>query len=250
MQEVQMLRLRVVRMCLALGLLAWPTQAHAWWDFIEGFSGPQKFYGWDIQVRLFCLVDTVTETRDAGGRTTRVVGERAERQIPSAIGVIVSACKVKQTETRSNGETYYVRRLTVDVGARFLHANDSDFAGGERIDFTTLEPAISINLFSKWPRWDFVDYGFGAGAYWFSSTQFPSFNGAFIEPARFEFHPTTKMKRNRLSSLIPSLRVGLLYFPAGFETAAWLARPGIAPRIGRERVLNLAVFLDLEPLLR
>jgi hypothetical protein len=253
-----MLRPGALCVCVTLGLMVVPTPAYAWWDFIEGFSGPQNFYGWDIQVRLFCIVDKVQEKQETvNGKRVRFneIEEGAtEKLIPSAIGVVASACKVKASDPDQKGDvkTYWVRRVALDVGARFLHAKDPDFATGHRIDFSTLEPSVSINLFSKWPSYDYVDYGFGAGAYWFSSTEFSSFVGAFIEPIRFEFHPSTKLKvkLDRWASVIPNLRVGLLYFPAGFETAAWNAGPGIQPRIGRERVLNLAVFFDLEPLLR
>jgi hypothetical protein len=242
------------RICTLVGsaivLLAVPAPAYAWWEFLEEFSGPKKFYGWDIQMRVFCLVDRVEEqtvTRGDRTKTVKVVQD-TERQVPSAIGVLLSACKVGRSP--DHRKTHYARRMSVDLGARFLHSEDPRFANGERIDFTTLEPSISINLFSKWPSRDFLDYGFGAGAYWFSSTEFQSFNGAFLEPVRFEFHTTTAMKQNAWASLVPSVRVGWLNFPAGFETASWAAGPGIQPRIGRDWVFNLGIFFDLEPLLR
>lgn len=242
------------RICTLVGsaivLLAVPAPAYAWWEFLEEFSGPRKFYGWDIQMRVFCLVDRVEEqTVTRGGRTKTVkVVQDTEKQVPSAIGVLLSACKVGRSPDHRT--THYARRMSVDLGARFLQSEDPRFANGERIDFTTLEPSISINLFSRWPSRDFLDYGFGAGAYWFSSTEFQSFNGAFLEPVRFEFHTTTAMKQNAWASLVPSVRVGWLNFPAGFATASWAAAPGIAPRIGRDWVFNLGIFLDLEPLLR
>ena len=242
------------RICTLIGsaivLLAVPAPSYAWWEFLEEFSGPRKFYGWDIQMRVFCLVDKVEAqqvTRDGRTKTVRVVQE-TERQVPSAIGVLLSTCKVQRSPDRT--KTHYARKMSVDLGVRFLHSEDSQFANGERIDFTTLEPSISINLFSRWPSIDFLDYGFGAGAYWFSSTEFQSFNGAFLEPIRFEFHTTTAMKQKGWASLVPSVRVGWLNFPAGFETAAWAAAPGIAPRIGSDWVFNLGIFFDLEPLLR
>lgn len=242
------------RICTLIGaamvLLAVPAPSYAWWEFLEEFSGPRKFYGWDIQMRVFCLVDTVQArqvTRDGVTKTVKVV-ENTERQIPSAIGVLLSTCNVRRSP--EHRQTHFARRMSVDLGVRFLHSEDPRFASGEQIDFTTLEPSISINLFSRWPTRDFLDYGFGAGAYWFSSTEFPSFNGAFLEPIRFEFHTTTAMKQKNWASFVPSVRVGWLNFPAGFETAAWAAAPGIAPRIGSDWVFNLGIFFDLEPLLR
>jgi hypothetical protein len=243
-------RIRTVIGAAVLLLLGAPAHSYAWWEFLEEFSGPRKFYGWDIQVRLFCLVDTVEKrTVTTGTRTREVrVVDSTEKQMPSAIGVLVSSCTVASSP--DPGKVHYARRLSVDLGARFLSSRDDRFANGERIDFTTLEPSISFNLFSRWPNRDFLDYGFGAGAYWFSSTEFPSFNGAFIEPVRFEFHPTTTMKQKGWAAAIPSLRVAWLNFPAGFDTASWAAGPGIAPRLSRDWVFNLGIFFDLEPLLR
>ena len=127
---------------------------------------------------------------------------------------------------------------------------DPRFANGERINFTTLEPSISINLFSKWPSRDFLDYGFGAGVYWFSSTEFPSFNGAFLEPLRFEFHPTTAMKQKSWASLVPSVRVSWLNFPGRLRDGRVGRGARHCARIGSDWVFNLGIFFDLEPLLR
>ena len=72
-----------------------------------------------------------------------------------------------------------------------------------------------------------MDYGFGAGAYWFSSTEFPSFSGAFLEPVRIEFHPTTNMKKEHpWAAAIPSVRLAYLVFPGVFETVRFGATPG------------------------
>jgi len=217
--------------------LALPAPARAWWDFIEELSGPGRFYGWDVELRLFCLNDKTPAATVAG-----VTGPETERVGPT-VGAVVSACRVKKG---------YVRRLAVDLGARFLRADDNPrFANRERISLTTLEPSISFNVLSKYPDRDFVDVGFGAGVYWFSSTEFPSFNGAFLEPVRIEFHPTTNMKQNhRWVAAIPVVRVGYLLFPGGFETASFAAAPGVPPRISRDWAFNAAVFFDLEGLFR
>jgi hypothetical protein len=214
--------------------LALPRPAFAWWELLEELSGPGRFYGWDLDFRLFCLADKVDSARAGVG------APNVERVGPS-VGAVVSACRIKKG---------YSRRLAVNVGARFLWADDNPrFANGQRISLTTLEPSVSFNLFSKYPDGDFIDYGFGAGAYWFSSTEFPSFNGAFLEPVRLEFHTTTNMKQNhKWAAAIPVLRVGVLMFPAGFETASFAAAAGAPTRISRDWAFNAGVFFDLEGL--
>ena len=237
------------RFCLSLScalgiLLLASAPAHAWWDFIEQLSGPGPFYGWDVEVRLFCVVDKIDTTPG----NERVLP--ADPHPRSAVGVLVSACTVPKRKDKAS-PTYHTRRLAIDVGARVMWADDNpQFANGQRISLTTLEPSITINLLSRWPNKDFVDYAFGAGAFWFSSTEFPSFSGAFLEPVRFEFHTTTKMKENKWVALVPSVRVGYLMFPSGFETARFAAAPGVAPRISRDWVFNAGVFFDLEGLFR
>ena len=208
-----------------------PSPALAWWELLEELSGPGRFYGWDVDLRLFCINDKFDPAR---------AGDPTERVGPTA-GAIVSACRVKRG---------YARRMAVNLGARFLWADDnSRFANGQRISLTTLEPAVSFNLLSKYPDRDFVDYGFGAGVYWFSSTEFPSFNGAFLEPVRIEFHPTTNMKQNhKWAAAIPVIRLWYLLFPAGFETASFAAGPEVPPRISRDWAFNLGLFFDLEGL--
>ena len=219
--------------------LALPAPAQAWWELLEELSGPGKFYGWDIQLRLLCVIQTPTSEKRADGKPVT----RTEKVFPTAIGVLVAACPVKPGSTR---------RAAFDVGARFLSAdNNPRFANGERISLTTLEPSVSVNLLASHPDWDFVDYRFGAGAYWFSSPEFPSFNGAFLEPVRFEFHPTSKMKQaNPWTALIPVLHVGVLLFPGGFETAQFAASPEVPPRISRDWAFSAGVFLDLEGLFK
>ena len=226
-----MRRVALTLVSTALMVVALPSPAAAWWEFLEELSGPGRFYGWDVDLRLFCLNDKFDPTRS---------GDPTERVGPTA-GAVVSACR---------GKKGYARRLAVNLGARFMWADDNPrFANGQRISFTTLEPAVSFNLLSKYPDRDFVDYGFGAGAYWFSSTEFPSFNGAFLEPIRIEIHPTTNMKQNhRWTAAIPMVRLGMLMFPGGFETASFAAAPGVPPRISRDWAFNAGIFFDLEGL--
>jgi hypothetical protein len=223
-----MRRILMVSTCAVLLQLTMPAPAHAWWEFIEPLSGPGRFYGWDVQVRLFCIAEAD--------------GNKTERFIPSSIGVILSACNIPPGRAR---------RLAVDVGARFLSAKDNpEFANGQPIQLTTLSPSISMNLLSKWPKWDFIDYAFSGGAYWFSSTEFPSFSGAILEPVRFEFHPTTEMKKSKWSAVVPVVRVGWVVFPGGFERSQFAPLNPLPARIARDKPFNVSVAFDLEALLR
>jgi hypothetical protein len=224
----------------ALLFAAIPSRAHAWWEFIEEFSGPGRFYGWDVDFRLFCLVDEVDTSKSERIQST-------EKVLPTSAGVVISFCKAKPKD----GTKYYARRLSVNVGARFLTARDNDdFAHGEPINLTIVEPSVSMNLLNRWPTLDFVDFGAGAGVYWFASSEFPSFSGFLIEPVRIELHPTTAMKEHKWAAAIPVLRFAWLSFPTGFDRAKFVPTNPLPLRIGRDTPFNFSLSFDLEPLFR
>jgi hypothetical protein len=234
--------------------LAMPASTFAWWDFLEQFSGPRKFYGWDIQLRLFCVVETTkqviryvpdpnfrTNPLDPTLKPAWVVQASDEDAIEgrtvAPLGIILSLCRVDPQKEK--------QRLMFDIGARFMTSNryegdtTPEFANGETIHFTTLEPAVMFPL-AGGQQGVRLDYGFGAGVYWFSSKGFPSFNGAFLEPIRFDLR--IPLKKGGFPAAV--IRAGLLYFPAGFDERAWA---GSSSRIAAEWVPVYSVSIDLTP---
>jgi hypothetical protein len=166
------------------------------------------------------------------------------RIVPSALpGVLYSACRLQQEERR---------RAAFDIGMRFVWTHDDRYADGERINFTTIEPAFSWNVFSN-PNYDVVEYGLGAGFYWVSSKAFPSFTGGFLEPIRLDFHFPTRFVSNETMTrkIIRSVvfRAGYLVFPGGFEPDAFLAdplNPETHRRISRDWVRYYGIYVDTE----
>jgi hypothetical protein len=367
-----MRRVALTLVWTALVVLAVPSPAAAWWEFLEELSGPGWWKGFDIDARLFCLVDPLSQGTEkelvelmtrvaakeqpplrireftqqdearrrllsevgaevtdwktrldewervfdawhlAAGRSVdriaavrmalayirtradmsldavvpatqtwlssknddearnslKTVVDKAERDAATALealrraadtmhdiadsprmavaafpGVIYSACKLNSGERR---------RAAFDVGMRFLWTNDDRFASGERISFTTIEPAFAWRVFEK-PEYDVLEYGIGAGFYWISSKAFPSVTGGFVEPARFDFHvPTSFATKNTLPrKIVRSIifRVGYLAFPGGFEPDAFLAdplNPETHRRIGRDWVRYYGFYVDTE----
>lgn len=238
-----MRRASVVIASLAV-LLMLPSTAFAWWDFIEQFSGPRKFWGPDIQLRLFCVVETdqqvvsYTEPQDQTQPQIRVKTERrSEIRTAAPIGLLLSVCRAEDRDRE---------RLAFDIGARFMWSRrykdqqEPDFANGSTIKFTTLEPAVMFPLARNKKGWR-LDYGFGAGVYWFSSEGFPSFNGAFIEPVRFDLHFPIKFWK--VNSII--VRGAALYFPAGFDPDAWAGDADHNNRLAGELVPTYAIFADV-----
>jgi hypothetical protein len=65
-QEVTVRRLFVTVMFAACFLFLLPGPAHAWWHWLDQYSGPGPFTGPDLQWRLVCLDDPLLETRQVG----------------------------------------------------------------------------------------------------------------------------------------------------------------------------------------
>jgi len=205
------------------------SPAMAWWDYIEQFSGPGPWRGFDIEARLWCLME----------RDPPVNGSPFDRSFVP--GLILSACELRDDTTLDR------RRASFDLGMRFVWTHDGDYASGRRISLTTLEPAFSWNLIPS-KKFDIVHYGIGAGVYWVSSEEFPSFRGAFLEPIRLDFHAPTVLQ-NRHWGLL-GVRFSLLNFPAGFAPDAFAPSPAVAKRIGRDWVPSVALFIEGEKLFR
>ncbi|HKE84929.1 MAG TPA: hypothetical protein VKB50_14305, partial [Vicinamibacterales bacterium] len=152
---------------------------------------------------------------------------------------------------KTNTRILTKRRASFDIGARFMWADDNPaFANSQRISLTTLEPAVTIALLNRFEKADVVDFGFGAGWYWFSSTEFPAFSGAFLEPIRIEAHAPFVWRTHMWSAAIPRARFGVLVFPTGFERAAFAATDPLPARISRDWARTVALTWDLEPLLK
>jgi hypothetical protein len=196
--RIAMRRALMIVLC-GLGFLSIPAPAHAWWDFIEQLSGPGPFWAVDVQLRLFCWPTD------------------GKLQINSGGGIVLSACK--------NIPAGKVRRAAIDFGTTFgWTGHDQEFAGSNRIYVWLFEPSFTYNVFSAHPRYDFLDVAAGVGAYVFTSKGMPaSLNGYFVEPVRFELHPTSNFKQTneKLAKWIPSVRFGFLAFPSGFDTVAF-----------------------------
>jgi hypothetical protein len=318
--------------CCAVVQLIVPTSAYAWWEYVEQLSGPGPFWGFDVDGRLYCFVDTSGDARSRGaaldataaakrqsegenlgeanpgppdankwrnardawrrarqawevaalgsrepGAAAKRYAEELEEKLTGepndvailktqaqayensaaalrvavtdnntrptvrfAPGFIYSSCKLKPGERR---------RGTIDLGMRFVWTHDPDFANERRITMTTLEPAISWSVINgaKYPGWDVVDYGLGAGMYWIASTEFPSLRGPLLEPVRLDFHFPAKAAPWARALVV---RYGLLVFPRGFEATAFApTNPDKARRISRDWVNSVSIYLDLESLL-
>jgi hypothetical protein len=139
-------------------------------------------------------------------------------------------------------------RMAFDLGARFMWSSkyeddiEPDFGNGQKIFFTTLEPTVLFPIVVK--KRLRVEYGFGAGVYWFSSEGFDSFRGFLIEPARVNVHVPLPGGYAFIAS------VGALVFPAGFDPTAFAGDAFHDDRIAAEVVPVYSFAADLTPAAR
>src|SRR5262245_54869090 len=240
------MRFRLRQLCVAammagLSVLAAPAPAHAWWDFIEEFSGPRKFQGPDIQLRLFCVMrpEIPAGQPAAAGQAvkTPVDPERKSGvRTPGPAGMLLGICP-KRTDTEKT-------KVAFDLGVRFMWSNEykddpsPDFARGRTIYFNTLEPTVVFPLVDKSVR---LEYAFGAGTYWFSSEGFESFKGFFVEPVRANVHVPLSHGYAFIFS------VGALVFPAGFDPRAFAGDREHDDRIAADVVPVISIPADLTP---
>jgi hypothetical protein len=237
-----MRRYCVVFCWVALLQLMRPAPALAWWDYLEQFSGPGPFFpfAFDFDMRLWCFPGAPPAGGGAGA------GGGISAKVFRTAGGKFTWCLNKPHPDR-------LRLASIDLGLRYATERDDRFAGNERIHFVSLQPGFSL-AFMRNPARDVLEYGAGAGVYWFKSKGFErNFHGGFIEPARFDIRfPTDKRTEYRFWSKYwyrrAMLRVGGMLFVNGFEPDAFAPRPDVRKSSAMaEYVPYLAFYFDFEP---
>ena len=169
------------------------------------------------------------------------VAERTSVSIASS-GIFVSLCSAEKR-----------RAFAIEMGFTTLQADSNpSYANDHTIRLNTLTSGISYRLPFKADR-DVVDVGFNAGMYRFSSRGFETFSGFTLEPFVDVHAPTELVAEKGLRQLagLVTLRLGVVFFPAGFDGTQFASAPSKPSRIsGSEGSLSATVFFDLAPLFR
>jgi hypothetical protein len=195
------------------------------------------------------VLDAVTATyKDAAGAA------EAAALATAFGGVTYSACPIEKDVNR---------RVSIDIAFRLMHtytARSLDYAGGNQIKLATFVPSVSwrplVGVGNG--KIDLVDLAAGAGIYWLSSSGaqpggFDAFSGMILEPLRIDFHAPSKLAESKKWwwTAVPSFRVGVAMFPAGFKAGAFgkTATPDESDRIPAEWIPNWAIFADISPII-
>ena len=310
---------RSVVLCL-LALVLTPARADAWFEWLDYLSGPGRWYGYKVDLRVWCsgpqapwkglrevldhaIVDSLSSQPEFRGRapgewdtvfdklidsnhalpladqqtfegeiTTmrgvlqlnlagtelravppdvvkmgedlhRVLDrfERAAASIAST-GIFLSLCKNDRT-----------RAFAVELGFTSLQSlSNPAYARDHSIRLHTITAGLSYRIPLP-PDRDIIDVGANIGMYRFSSRGFDAFAGLIVEPVFVDLHGPTRLVHaaglKQLGALF-TLRLSLVYFPAGFDGAQFASAPSKPTRIsGRDASKSATVFFNLTPLL-
>jgi hypothetical protein len=142
------------------------------------------------------------------------------------------------------------RTWAFELGSSVMGARSNPaYAGDKAIGLLTYTAAVTYRLRSR-PGGDTVDLGLQGGEYTFWSGGFDTFHGVLLEPFADVHFPSTwasgsGQRRARWSRL--SARVGLVFFPQGFDTSQFGASPGTVRHIsGAEPTLTATVYYRIK----
>ena len=159
----------------------------------------------------------------------------------ASTGIFVSFCSETQ------------REFALEVGFTTLQANsDPAWARDYTIRLNTFTAALSYRLPLPADR-DIVDVGVIGGMYRFSSRGFDTIRGTVFEPFVDLHGPTRTVNNPGLSQIgaLLTLRIGLVWFPGGFDTEDFAAVPAKVGHIsGWEATPSATIFFNLTPLLK
>jgi hypothetical protein len=210
----------------------WQEADEAWADALG--DSPPDAIKIDERSRAERLQAAVLEKQERG---------RAMLMATSSAGVVWSFCNPTKA-----------RRMALDVNyGVWRNDGSADYAGGARINLTTLTTSVSYRLLAH-TRWDFIEVSAGGGAYWFSSAGFPSNSGVVLEPGRLTLRApsswSSRPKKDwRRWAAVPVYAIGLTVFPAGFEATDFAGVGDKAVRIPRELLTSHYFYLNIEPFL-
>jgi hypothetical protein len=307
-----------------LMLLGTASRANAWFEWLDYLSGPGRFWGGRVDVRMWCSgqptptrglqeeLDRAFETarrvvntadwvnvarhieqanvqshalmsgqiRTLELYTSRLTGDDFEqfqrrvnfdggRKLPSntnpsdvnavdaAYSVLQDAVNVqRQPDIAVGAGAIFIslcpkeidRRWAFELGASLMGAaGDPKYAAGDAIGLTTYTAAVTYRLPTDRDH-DYVDLGFEGGQYTFFSGGFETFHGPIVEPfVDLHFPSNWAARRGHRGALSHfSARVGLVYFPQGFETSQFGAIGPSRHLSGGDAIRNIVIYYRLQ----
>jgi hypothetical protein len=145
--EVTVRRIIVIALCVLSFLVSLPAPAHAWWDWLDEFSGPGPFTGVDLQWRLHCIQDP-----DAFERAKQALNISA----PASSLTPEQRQQIDEKLKSADPGDYVLRSLD-----SFKHKGWAGLLGAGCVTGRTKNPVGSLNLRTAflWSVQNHLDYG-------------------------------------------------------------------------------------------
>jgi hypothetical protein len=236
-----------------------PAHADAFWRWLDELSGPGKFHGADIDIRIACW----SKEPPAGQYDSQLLKEleRIEKAKSNDKVVRMSGVGV-QTPCLIYGQKLKERRkssFNVSAGYQLAQQKHLVYADPERERSIFL---VSARPMYWWRLARSVEFGLGGGAYWFKTTGEDGF-WKFTPEAQLDIKPLALIRDlstcdphhgipdSQFDQLI-SVRLGLLTFPGGFNASQFGATKfkNGKTEVDAEAMWSLSILVDLEPAFR
>jgi hypothetical protein len=212
---------------LSLFLSASPAYAQGW-RWLEKLSGPGDFYGFELDVKVWCHYDEVAADPNVMEQRSKyrsfAISPPCLIKNPKAQNTVAVDSKLRQS-TDSEKRLDLEKRIDV-VGLSVSYVRGSsdlvyaDSTADRSVQITALEGFYDHRLSRTLQR---IEIGVAAGVNWFGS-EADSFVRASIEPrVTLRLFDLTKGGEYLGTA---NLRLGALFFTGGFTAADFGAIPG------------------------
>jgi hypothetical protein len=221
-------------MLCALFCLAAPFQAQAGViEWIDNLSGPGPFLGVSFEWRLVCTTRQDETSKEGDDRH-------------AGAGIIAPGCVLNRIPPQHRR----VASVNLQMGLFWDKAEENrlryaDETFDEKVRITTVEPSFWVRPIRG------LETGSGIGLAWFTGPAFESFRRVYLKPIQVDLKPIALVLANKNKPYGSKdeafvVRLGMMVFPEGFDSADFGALPGF--RSDRDILFNFGFVLDLDPL--
>jgi hypothetical protein len=217
-----------------------PAPAAAYLHWLDEYSGPGPFLGWDLNWRLICLQDPAVDANtrtDPGPSVLRSLNSFSggKRALVAALGA--GGCLLQPNKNPVGSLNLRISELWSKENRLFA---DTD-GGTHRVKIWEFEPTFSV--FADPSKFIEVESGIGWSVA--SGEDFETFTRFYWKPIMVTFTPGAALPRGGHSFLrTVSFATGIRIVPGGFDATDFGAAPG-SYHTDREVLGTATVTIDL-----
>jgi hypothetical protein len=242
-----MRRLFVTVLLAGSFLFVRPAPAHAWLHWLDEYSGPGPFVGFDLRWRLVCVQDP-----DAPAKSSRTVKPEKNvlRELDSfestgpriAAAILGAGCLTQPGKSPIASLNFQVARMWGHNGLQY--ASDAAHPS-PTVNVLQFEPSLSVFV----DKAKFVELTMGAGWSRVSGEGFDTLNRFYWRPVLITITPGALLERPTEGNLGKwprafSVSSGIVIQPKGFDAKDFGAIPGTF-HTDKEFLATVEITFDL-----